>query len=236
MTSSDDAPDDAPDNANASVAEGPGFHYARIRRRLTELLATLDDEAWNQPTECCPGWRVRDVLGHLAGTVEDAMAGRLTGPPSDAQTAEQVDRHRTEDPRVVLAGWNASAPAFEDVITQFEIWPGAIDVLTHEHDIRQALGRPGARDDELMEIVAPMLVRRVDERVRLQVEAGGRTYENDAIAGPELTLRTTPFELLRVGLGRRSPDQVRALDWSADPGTVVDALFVFGPTTVPIIE
>jgi hypothetical protein len=51
-----------------------------------------------------------------------------------------------------------------------------------------------------------------------------------------LVLRTTRFEAFRWRLGRRSRSQVLDLDWSADPGFVIDELFVFGPSPSDILE
>ena len=34
--------------------------------RLDHFFSGLDDAGWDQPSRC-PGWTVRDVLGHLAG-------------------------------------------------------------------------------------------------------------------------------------------------------------------------
>lgn len=221
---------------SAAALSGPGPHYARSRKRLTELLGNVETADWNRPVDTCPGWRVRDVIAHLAGVVEDAIAGRLSGPPDDAQSAEQVDRHRGDDPGALLESWSASAPPFEEVIDQLKIWPGAIDVLTHEHDIRHALDRPGARDDELLALAVPLLVDRLDVAVHLRVIAGDVDVSTGPLDGANLTLRTTPFEFFRVSLGRRTHDQVRALDWSGDPEPVLDGLFVFGPSSIPIIE
>ena len=53
----------------------------RGRERLTALLADEPDERWDEPVRACPGWTVRGVVSHLLGTVEDALAGRITGPP-----------------------------------------------------------------------------------------------------------------------------------------------------------
>ena len=47
------------------------------------------------------------------------------------------------------------------------------------------------------------------------------------VAAEPLTLRTTDFEVLRMRLGRRSRRQVAALDWSEDPGDVLDEVSVF---------
>ena len=38
-------------------------------QRMLALLRRLDDAAWSQPTDC-PGWSVRDMLGHLVGAAE----------------------------------------------------------------------------------------------------------------------------------------------------------------------
>ena len=49
-------------------------------------------------------------------------------------------------------------------------------------------------------------------------------------------LATTPFELLRIRLGRRSEAQVLALDWTGDPRPVLPGLFVFGPAERDLVE
>jgi hypothetical protein len=41
----------------------------------------------------CPGWRVREVVAHLAGLCEDWVEGRLQGYGSSQWTAAQVDRY-----------------------------------------------------------------------------------------------------------------------------------------------
>ena len=45
--------------------DGIGTTLVRQRRRLAALLDGLDDAAWEAPTRCA-GWRVRDVVSHLA--------------------------------------------------------------------------------------------------------------------------------------------------------------------------
>lgn len=208
-----------------------GAEYGRTRARLSALLAELDDEAWAAPVPACPGWDVRAVASHLLGTVEDVAAGRITGPPPPEVTAAQVARHRATPRDELLARWAEGSPAFEEVVTAFSIWPAVLDVLSHEHDVRHACGRPGERDDPLVGAAAVALAEALD--APLAVDLGDGPIGPD---GADLVLRTTPFELLRLRLGRRSRDQVRALDWSADPGPVLDALFVFGPRDDALVE
>lgn len=116
-----------------------GAHYARCRERLSTLLREHVDDA--RPVPACPGWTVHDVVSHLVGNIEDGVAGRIKGIPTEEQTADQVERHGEEEMGTLLATW-------------------------HE-------------------------------------------------------------------LGRRSRDQVAALDWSRDPEPVLDHLFVFGPSPLP---
>jgi hypothetical protein len=64
----------------------------------------------------CPRWSVRDVLAHLAVVAEDVVAGLLSGPPSDDETAVQVRRFDGRPVADVLAAWTAVAPWFEELI------------------------------------------------------------------------------------------------------------------------
>jgi hypothetical protein len=75
-----------------AVAADLARMYRETRQRLTALVAGLDEVELGAPVPACPGWSVADVIGHLAAIPEDALAGRLTGPPSEEETAAQVYR------------------------------------------------------------------------------------------------------------------------------------------------
>jgi uncharacterized protein (TIGR03083 family) len=235
-------------------ADAPAPDLARLyrdtRERLTALVAGLDERALATPVPTCPGWQVRDVVAHLAAIVEDALAGRLTGPPSEEETAVQVARYKGRPMTQTLTGWTAGAPRFEEAISAFDIPPAVIDVASHEQDIRGALGRPGARDCPAVQQMAGWLLQRLrtpvpvrvtveDAEFRAGPAGGGRAAEPLPGAGgeePILGLRTTRFEAFRWRMGRRSRDQLAALDWSGDPAPVLDHLVVFGPARTDIIE
>jgi uncharacterized protein (TIGR03083 family) len=243
--------------------------YRDTRERLTALVAGLDDAALATPVPACPGWLVADVVAHLAAVVEDALAGRLTGPPSEEQTAEQVARYKGRPMTRTLSGWTAGGPQFEEVIGAFNVPQAVIDVASHEQDIRGALGRPGARDTEAIRQMGGWLLERLRTPVPVRVTVedaeflvgpsgdgwaaagGGRaaaepspgagTEEPSPGAGrgrgePALGLTTTRYEAFRWRMGRRSRDQLAALDWSGDPAPVLDHLVVFGPARTEIIE
>jgi uncharacterized protein (TIGR03083 family) len=236
-----------------------GRLYRDTRERLTALVSGLDDAALATPVPACPGWQVQDVVAHLAAIVEDALAGRLTGPPSEAETAVQVARYKGRPMTRTLAGWTAGAPQFEEIISALGVPPAVIDVASHEQDIRSALGQTGARDNEAIRQMAGWLLERLRTPVpvRVTVEdaefragpAGGGTAAEPPRGGgrdkpppgaggeePVLGLRTTRFEAFRWRMGRRSREQLAALDWSGDPAPVLDHLVVFGPARADIVE
>lgn len=215
-----------------------GEHYRASRERLTGLLRDASPDDWGTAVPACPGWDVHDVVAHLTAVVVDANAGRLTGPPAPDVTAEQVVRYRGTAPEDLLAEWEAGADGFEQAITALGIWPAAIDAGSHEHDVRAALGRPGARHCPLVVEAARGLVEGLDCGAPVEVaftDVGGTA--RSAGEGAPLALRATAFEVFRFRLGRRTRDQVAALDWSAPPSDdVLDRLFVFGPADHPVVE
>ncbi len=221
-------------------ADAPAPDLARLyrdtRERLTALVAGLDGEALTTPVPACPGWQVQDVVAHLAAVVEDALAGRLTGPPSEEETAVQVARYKGRPMTRTLAGWTAGAPQFEEVISAFDIPPAVIDVASHEQDIRGALGRPGARDCPAVQQMAGWLLQRLRTPVPVRVTVEDAEFRAGPDGEPVLGLRTTRFEAFRWRMGRRSRDQLAALDWSGDPAPVLDHLVVFGPARSHIAE
>ena len=226
--------------ASAGTAEPEidlGAHYARVRERLCALLEEAGEAAADVAVPACPGWTVRDVVAHLVGNIEDGAAGRIQGPPSEAQTAEQVARHRDESLAVLADTWRQGSPLMEDALRRAQMWPGMIDALSHEHDVRAALDRPGARSVDTVRVVADRLVESAPVPLRVRFPDGREVCS--AATSPTAdapVLRTTPFEVVRLRLGRRSRDQVAALRWEPPPGTALDRLFVFGPSARPLVE
>ena len=119
--------------------------YGDSRARLLALVSGLDEKGLAAPVPACPGWRVRDVVAHLTAVGEDVLEGRLTGPPTDEQSAAQVARFVGRPFPEVLARWDELAPRFASAIDGFEVWPAVLDVAAHEQDVRGALGGRGAR-------------------------------------------------------------------------------------------
>jgi uncharacterized protein (TIGR03083 family) len=209
--------------------------YQDARERVTALVGPLDDAGWKTPVTACPGWSVRDVVAHLAAVAEDWERGRLTGPPTDEQTAIQIARFDGRNSREILAAWSTAAARL-DHLAETGIEPPVGDITCHEHDVRGAIGRPGARDSEAVRYSSDRLLAALRTPVPLRVTVEDAEYRSGPDDGPEIQLRTTRFEAVRWRTGRRSRTQLHGMNWSDDPGSVLDHLYMFGPADTDIIE
>ena len=218
-----------------SIAES----YRFAVQSFIEFARTLNDQEWATVLPCTPEWTARDVLSHVSGIPDDAAAGRMDGAPGEAWTAAQVERNRAFDVEELLERWSQQTPAFAELIEQVGQHRPPIDCHSHEHDIRQALDRPGGRSNTIVDTPSFAMV---DAPVRVLIEFDDDTTvtSGDVNAVSTVTLRgTTRFELFRSRLGRRSREQVRSYDWSGadnDIEAVIDVWFGFGPSLVPIEE
>ena len=210
--------------------------YEKTQVRVVSLVVELDEQQVVAPVPACPGWCVRDVVAHLTAVGEDVLEGRLTGPPSDEQTAAQVARFADRPLSEVLSRWRELTPQFGEAIDAFGVWPAVLDVATHEHDIRGAVGAPGARDVDVVRLGADRLLTWMRPPVPLRVEVEDEAYDLGPEGEAAIVLRTGRFEALRWRMGRRSRAQLAGLDWSGDPAPVLDHLVVFGPSPADIAE
>ena len=231
------------------AAVTPAEMYADTRERLVELFASLTEEQLRHTVPATPAWTVKDVAAHLAGVADDVSAGRVEGAATDPWTAKQVEARRDTPLPEILAEWREKGPRVDGL---FEVaGPGAfrlvIDAVTHEQDVRGALGLPGGRDTRAAAWSLQQLLGAVDGRVRskhlppLRVAAGDDewilgTKEGSDPAVPAATLRATHFELLRGLIGRRSVAQLRAYAWEGDAEPYIPLLAVFPPAQHDIAE
>ena len=213
--------------------------YRLAVESFTEFARTLDADDWATRVPCTPAWTARDVLSHVSGIPDDAIAGRMDGAPGEAWTAAQIERNRDATVDELLSRWSQQAPLFAQVIEEMDEGRPPIDCHSHEHDIRHALGRPGARGNAIID--TPSFAS-VDAPVRVVIAFvdGSIVITGDDSATSTVTLRcVTRFELFRSRLGRRSRQQVRDADWEGtdvDIDAVLDHWFSFGPSASPIEE
>jgi uncharacterized protein (TIGR03083 family) len=203
--------------------------YRGCRMRLTGLLADIDGRQAETLVTTCPGWAVHDVLAHVSGGVVDAVNGRMEGAGTDAWTARQVNERREMSIAEIIDEWNVHAQRVEPLLdTAGDLGRQAVaDVVSHEHDIRTALGQPGARSTDAVGIGLTFAAERLVEAAEaldnsLRVESGRMVFGPD---GADVTLRGDPFELLRAITGRRSLGQIRQLAWEGDVERVIPAFW-----------
>jgi uncharacterized protein (TIGR03083 family) len=208
--------------------------YAATRARVRTLLTAVDEAAAGTVVPSCPEWTVHDLCAHLVG-VPAALVARDNPPRDDNQpwvdrhVAERADRSLAE----LLDEWDAVGPAFEGLMRKLPHAFGGLvyDAVAHEHDLRGALARPGDRDsagvlaslDVVMGMVERDLATNGPAPGTLHLRAGDRDWslgEGD----PEVSLTTTPFELLRLLGSRRSRAQIVAAPWDGDVEPFLPAL------------
>lgn len=99
---------------------------AALRADRTEVLALariLSDEEWAAPSDC-EGWRVQDVVAHLANTCRAVVEpGALApGVPGDleATQAAQAEAHREWAPAEVVADYEDVSSRALDALSGFQ--------------------------------------------------------------------------------------------------------------------
>ena len=200
--------------------------YRQGRERITGLLRQVGDKAESTEVPACPGWTPKDVVGHLTGVCADILAGRLDGVATDPWTAAQVEERRSKSVEEVLAEWEDVGPQVEALLPSFPEWAASqlvFDQLSHEHDLTDALGLPppddAHADGPALEFAANALTARAEQLglPPLTIACGDRTWSSEGL-GEGATLRVRAIDLLRSLTGRRTADQIKALEWDgADP-------------------
>lgn len=213
-----------------------GDLYARGRERIIDLVRDADADA-RVPT--CPAWTVKDTLAHVAGIPADILAGNVEGAATDPWTAAQVDARRDRTIAEIVAEWQETGPQIDGMIDAFGR-TGAqllVDLTSHEHDIRLALDRPGARDEAVLDVALDFIAGGYGALIDrpLGIEAEGRTMQLGGDGTPLATLRGSRFDLVRAFTGRRSRAQIAAMDWSGDRDAFLDT-FEYGPFTLPAAD
>jgi uncharacterized protein (TIGR03083 family) len=200
--------------------------YADVRGRLTALLADIDDVAGAATVvPGCPEWSVTDTIAHLTGACIDIVDGNLDGVGTSPWANRQVERFSRLGLAGLLNRWAEVGPVVESLAPAFPRSSAAqfvFDATLHEHDVRGALDRPGARDAESVGVGLGFLEGALDAFVRSNAlpTLGLVSPDWSTVAGdgsPSVTVEASRFELFRTFGGRRSTEQFLGLPWSGDP-------------------
>jgi uncharacterized protein (TIGR03083 family) len=180
------------------------------RAGLVDALAALPDSAWAEPS-LCPGWSVRDVVGHMTVTASLTppkffMALLSSGFQFDAMSAKAVKE-------LVRSRVHArTAPPGPTVS-----WLG--ETIVHGEDIFRALG--GYRDHPIDRVLAVadfykgsnLLIgakRRIAGLTLVATDAQWRSGDGPVVSGPAIAL-VLAMTGRKAALGDLTGDGVAAL-------------------------
>ena len=180
--------------------------YQGVRSRVIELLRELPESEATSVVPSCPDWNVAELASHIVGVVDDILENRMEGVTTDPWTQAQVERLRGLSLAQLADHYEAGAERF-DPILPFVPSPVnsqlVMDNVTHEHDLREAVGRPGAQDSLAVKVAVGWLLNMADGR-----EAG--------FADTLLAAGASDYDLLRSLSGRRTAAQIAAVGLPAD--------------------
>jgi uncharacterized protein (TIGR03083 family) len=219
--------------------------YHGVHERVTALVRSASPSALEVIAPATPEWRARDVFAHIVGVATDVANGNLAGVASDPWTAAQVEARRDLPIADLIDEWTATVPQIDTMIMAM---PTSVtgqliaDAVTHEHDLRHALGRPGARDSDALTIAVRWVVGVLggiydgagDPALRVESETIAMTAGAGEVGA---TVRASTFELGRAIVGRRTVAEVAAYEWrpTACPERLL-VLPIFTPRTESLAE
>ena len=206
--------------------------YAAARARIRVFLDDAGEDVASAPVPPCPGWTVRHVLAHVTGLAVALGSGNGPGGAElQAWLDGLVDERAGRSVAELVAEWEAAGPAIDAYIGRMGAGGGQLvyDTVAHEHDLRLAAGRPGARGSSgvlACATAASMLLARdlaAHGLPAVRLTSAGRTWDVGE-GEPGLAIELEPFELIRVLGSRRSEAQLRALAWQGDLDRYLPAL------------
>lgn len=216
-------------NSDAAAA------YRLVYGGVDELLRGRT-EVTELAVPACPGWTIRQTVAHLSGVAGDVVSLNMKAKGADSWTQAQINRLDGHSVDELLDLWGQM---IESLTATLALAPQAsacqlvFDALTHEHDIRGALGEPGPRTGDLAFAAAFGFVTMMGDQfirqaglpaLRLITPTTGSVQLGDPhTARGEVTLDVSEFEVLRAFGGRRSIRQLSALPWQGDPTGLLPA-------------
>lgn len=210
--------------------------YRTSAERVAELIEQVPDEKLAVMVPACPEWSVKDLIAHFAGVAGDVATGNVTAVGSEEWTSAQIAARKETPVGEILEEFRTQAAQLAGAIEHLHPAIAGMmlgDLVTHEHDLRGAIGEHGERNSEGVAAATYTYVRRLGRRLRdaelptvLVVGSSGRWPAGKG--EPQATVTADDFELLRALTGRRTEDEIRALEWDGDPETSLPYFSAYG--------
>ncbi len=238
--------------------------YSETQQHLVELVLDLPQDGVTAVVPATPAWTVKDVVAHVTGVAADLAAGKI--PPEldlvaglsdpeqaalrDEQTARQVTSRRALTISEVVEEWNDHLDEVLAMIRGERPFPRATpfadailvtDLAVHAQDVRNAIGRQGDRDSAGVRIAlasyAGALMLRLAQKglppLRFRYDGKERMVGEGE---PDATLSGDRYEIFRALAGRRTVEQMLAMDWEGDPKPYVEVLPAYPPPAEPLAD
>lgn len=207
--------------------------YRACRENITRLVTSCPSVV-ELPVPACPGWSVRDLVGHLVLVCRlavDEDPGEISEPPPPPPDVP-VDE--------LVTSWAELEKELAGVLPRADwlrrrILP--LDAFSHELDLLSALGMPPpdchpALADALdLAVTGFTLALHEHGLPALHVQTPDRVWTAGK-GEPAATLGGGSREIFRALTGRRTARQIGELSWSAPSATWLPA-FTWGPFTPP---
>lgn len=196
--------------------------YIALRRRVIDLIRDVSETDGTRMVPLCPAWNLTALVSHMLGVNEDILVGRMEGVTTDAWTQAQVDRHAGESLGRLADIWETISIDFDAVLANIPAPVNSqlvMDAVTHEHDLRHALGSSDARDTSAIDVALGWLLDMAESK---QPELGHSLS----------TSGVDPYQLLRCLTGRRSVDQMNELGL---PATSIASILNGTPLKPPAV-
>jgi uncharacterized protein (TIGR03083 family) len=238
--------------------------YVEGKRAVETLVRAATPEQLDAPVPASPLWTIPDVVRHLTGVAEAVVKGTLPtdfnpiegwqteqGTQSgNAFTDSHVSSRSTRSLDEVLDEWSAVTERLVPIMRGEQQAPQPVpfielvpanDLAAHLHDIRGALRQPGDRDTALVAIAFASYFAGFAMRCAarglppMRVRYGGKervTGEGEVAA----TWTGERFELFRALAGRRSNEQIAAMEWEGDASHYVPLISMYGPHHDTLVE
>jgi uncharacterized protein (TIGR03083 family) len=237
--------------------------YDATRRDVTALLKSLSEEELDTPVPATEGWTIRNIATHLAADAACAIAGDFPREFFEAfgeedavvtlneWTSGQLKDREGLSLQEVLDRWEESAERVMELMRGESDWPADMpwfadrvlltDLAVHQQDIFGALGIEKERDSAQVKIGLSGYIATMGFRLQaaggpvLKLVAGDKEWTAGGDE-PDATVSATRYEYFRAMSGRRSPDQIRAYDWTGDPEPFIPYFYPYGIRQDALVE
>jgi len=194
--------------------------YRQTRDAVLGILTATPESEATKVVPACPAWTVQQTAAHIVGVPEDLLAGRTEGITTDTWTDAQVQRHEGESLLQLAVALKDTIDAFDARLPHIPSPSNSqlvMDAVTHEIDLREALGLDRPDSSLAIRVAVAWLLDLVDRRAPTLVE--------------QLTVDDlTDLTMMRVLTGRFSTS---AMDELGLPGSLIAAALEGTPLRPP---